>query len=104
MAPISRITAIAMNGPAPPPPGVRPPRSAGGMDSRSPGNVAATMDGLAVGGPTDPDGMGWGWPTCPVGSNSTQPVFGKYTSTHQCADDAGTASTLSGPGSLGRKP
>src|SRR6267142_191490 len=85
---------MAMNGPAPvalmPPPGGN---GAPVCCSRM-GIVAAGTEGRAVGGPTDPDGIGWGWPTCPVGSNSTQPVPGKYTSTHQCAEAAETTSWL----------
>src|SRR5262245_43375534 len=75
--PIARMTAIAMNGPAPAPGLVRPTTVAGLSLSCSPGNDGAMPVGCGVGGPTEPDGMACGWPTDPVGSNSTQPEFGK---------------------------
>src|SRR3954471_16915727 len=102
---MTRMTVIAMNGPIPPIPLDRPtPAGVGGAVWRSLGNVAERTDGFAVAGPTDPDGIGCGWPTWPVGSNSTQPELGKYTSTHQWADAAETTSRLSLPRLPGRKP
>ena len=53
---------IATNGPIPPIPLDRPtPLTGGGVSSRSPGKVGPANEGLAVGGPTEPEGMGWGW-------------------------------------------
>ena len=102
--PMRRIAAIAMYGPTPVPvvnPPTPPTRWLGTGGSWK---VAAGTLGRAVAGPMEPDGIGRGWPTEPVGSNSTQPVPGKNTSTHQWVPVALTTSTLSVPRSPGRKP